>query len=334
MLISYAIRDSEGNLIDGENYHMLLPPASNMKIPSTYYSYKVLGKDKILRTHFRIDGEVLQIYGDPLFIFSKSEFEKLLSRNIDKLKFVNYHNHMISDEKYHPDWMVGDMRYCYGAPIEPFTLDENCLGGSHKGEESMESLLENEFNLSRISSDSSENSSNNYNIITREIKLKDVISHILNISCNFSAELLMRYAAWHDNRQRDWIGAAGNVGNFLIKLGLDPLEFEVRDGSGLSRTNLFSTFELSNLMWKIYRGDLEFVSYFPEPGKGTLLNRLEEIVDYEVHAKTGTIRYISSLTGVSLRNGITFSMIAYGKETTEERQEVLDRLLKKILTRN
>jgi D-alanyl-D-alanine carboxypeptidase (penicillin-binding protein 4) len=86
-------------------------------------------------------------------------------------------------------------------------------------------------------------------------------------------------------------------------------------------------------MFKIFTYDREFVYYLPGPGKGTLSNRLDDIKDYEIYAKTGTIRYISSLTGVSLSRELAFSFIAYGKEPTEKREEAIDKLLSKILSK-
>ena len=331
MLVSYAIRSKDGRIIDGESHEIPLPPASNMKIPSTYYAYKILGKERTLKTLFRIDQEFLNIYGDPLFLFSKGEFKSLLSDYLGDLKFVYYDKNMLWDEKYHPDWMIGDKEYCYGAPVEPYTIDENCIGGYHKGEHSKGSLLEREFKLIRKESKNTNSKDGNYSIISREIKLKDVICHILSISCNFSAELLLRYSSQQENDEKNWIGAANNVSKFLINMGLDSSQFEIRDGSGLSRVNLFTASELSNLMFKIFTYDREFVYYLPGPGKGTLSNRLDDIKDYEIYAKTGTIRYISSLTGVSLSRELAFSFIAYGKEPTEKREEAIDKLLSKIL---
>ncbi len=330
MLLSYVIRDFSSKVIAEENSEILLPPASNMKIATTYYAYKKFGPNKKFVTFFKLKGSELNIYGDPLFLVSESDLLSLVSSYISMIESVYVDNSTLSEEKYHPDWELGDLKYCYASPVEPYTVDENCRGGAHKGDEPQESLIKQVIIGERNSPPKINDS--NFTIFSLERSLNDVIRHTLHVSCNFSAELLLRYTASISKGERTWNGSAEALKAFLQGIGLNSDNFEIRDGSGLSRKNLFTTQALTELLLHIISNDRDFINYFPGPGEGTLKKRLLEMKDLGIRAKTGTIGYISALSGVSLERKMVFSIIAYGKEETEAREAAIDSFLTKVVT--
>lgn len=330
MLLSLAVRDLEGKLLMEENSKILLPPASNMKVPTTYFAFKNLKTKGKLSTYIGIRDDQLYIWGDPLFMFSESDLLNLINEYMPKLRGVSFQVDEAYEEKYHPDWEIGDLQYCYGSPVEAYTIDENCSGGAHRGEKPDENLLEKKLGLKQVRGIPENRDFTNTFVVERD--LSEIIKHTMHVSCNFSAELLLRYTSRSIAAGIKWLDAANSLGKFIESMGLNNDNFEIRDGSGLSRKNLFNTQGLSYLIHKIYKENPEYLKLMPSPGEGTLKDRLHEIRAFNIHAKTGTLSYISSLSGISLENGIIFSLIAYGKEKTEDREHEIDRRLERIIS--
>jgi len=332
MIVSYNVLDHHGNILLADNNRLLLPPASNMKILSTYFSYLNLGPEFNFRTRFQIDKQSIRISGDPLFMFSDNEFKNMLS-NVDlPLTNIHFKNDYITQEKYHPDWSLGDINYCYGAQVTPFAINENCDPSAHITLRSKPvSQIENYLKILKSKSNKSANTQDD-KIKWYNMQLSKIIRHVLEVSCNFSAELLMRFTASKiNNKKINWIDAANEVKKLFVNKGIIDNDTIVRDGSGLSRLNMMNTLSLSKLGFFIYTQNNEFYDYFPSPGEGTLKNRLQDLKDYEIKAKTGTISYISSLTGISRTHNLFFSIIAYGEEDEKERERVIDNMLAKVL---
>ncbi|MGC8546062.1 MAG: D-alanyl-D-alanine carboxypeptidase [Thermoplasmata archaeon] len=332
MILSYNVIDQHGNISSGDNTHILLPPASNMKILSTYFSYLNLGSEFKFRTKFEISKQSMKISGDPLFMFSEKNFKSILSNVEAPLANIHFKNDYLTRERYHPDWSLGDIDYCYGAQVTPFAINENCEPEAHVSVKSKPvSQIENYMKILKSEGNKSENIKNE-EIKYYDIRLNSIIKHILQLSCNFSAELLMRFTASKINKKKvNWIDSASMVKKLFLSNGIMDKNSIVRDGSGLSRLNMINTLVLSKIGFFIFAQNSEFYDFFPSPGEGTLKNRLQDLKDYDIKAKTGTISYISSLTGISRTRNLFFSIIVYGIEDTQEREMIIDNMLEKIL---
>lgn len=108
------------------------------------------------------------------------------------------------------------------------------------------------------------------------------------------------------------------VEEFLEEIGINSYPHKIVDGSGLSRYNLISPYELVQLLIYVYRQFsymYEFVASLPIGGiDGTLRNRFES-TPYVVRAKTGTMTGVSGLAGYTMtENGhlLAFAMMTQG----------------------
>ncbi len=164
--------------------------------------------------------------------------------------------------------------------------------------------------------------------------LSDIVSKVNRPSQNFIAETLQKtlgaeFGAEGSSRE-------GRIIQMMLydSLGMDIENLRLRDGSGLSRHNLVSpntTVSLLQLMWEQpYR--TYFIESLPLSGlTGTIRKRMIGTdAELNVRAKTGTIGYVSSLSGYTWTHSgepIIFSIMAnHFTIPTSEVREIQDRL--------
>lgn len=146
----------------------------------------------------------------------------------------------------------------------------------------------------------------NYAIKVADMKrsLPDVVIHTNKISYNLGAEMVL-YAV-SDKFFGDPANAINGIKivDSLISLsGLHPSDYRIVDGSGVSHYNLITTETLVSVLKYIYinHPNIFNILYksFPIAGiDGTLQNRMQSFpVQNNVHAKTGSLSGVSSLTG-------------------------------------
>ena len=102
------------------------------------------------------------------------------------------------------------------------------------------------------------------------------------------------------------------VKHILTLEGVDT-NFLIVDGSGLSRYNMISPSVFIDVYRAAYRNPKffeRFTGVLARPGRGTLKRRFLQYRDY-LRAKTGSLRGVTSLTGV-LDDRYAFVFIAYG----------------------
>jgi len=147
--------------------------------------------------------------------------------------------------------------------------------------------------------------------------LVNVLTNLNKESDNLNAEMLLYALALKDSAAP----AVAKNGNEIIKslidsVGLDPDDYSLADGSGVSRYNLVSAELLIELLTYMYNHS-EFYHYYNSLSvagvDGTLEERMKNtLAEGNVHAKTGTLAGVSSLSGyVSAENGnlIAFSIL-------------------------
>ncbi len=151
----------------------------------------------------------------------------------------------------------------------------------------------------------------------RNHSLVNVLTNLNKESDNLNAEMILYALALKDSSAP---AVAKNgieiIKNLIDSVGLDPDDYSLADGSGVSRYNLVSTELLIELLKYMYNHS-DFYPYYNSLSiagvDGTLEKRMKNTkAENNVHAKTGTLAGVSSLSGyVSANNGnlITFSIM-------------------------
>jgi D-alanyl-D-alanine carboxypeptidase/D-alanyl-D-alanine-endopeptidase (penicillin-binding protein 4) len=147
----------------------------------------------------------------------------------------------------------------------------------------------------------------------------NVITHLNKVSYNLGAEMtLYAISAKYFGTPATAKNGIKMVDSLITLAGMNPSDYRIVDGSGVSHYNLISSeLILAVLKYMYYdKPDLFTILYnsFPIAGvDGTLDNRMKNTpAQNNVHAKTGTLSGVCSLSGyVTAKNGhlLAFSML-------------------------
>lgn len=158
-------------------------------------------------------------------------------------------------------------------------------------------------------------------VISISHSLDQVLRRALKKSDNLSAEAMF-YNLGAKRSGKKYIGTKESVGAVsaqMTKARLNPHDYRVADGSGISMYNYTSAWAEVQMLRYQYKQPTYgvFYSALPIAGiDGTLRNRMKGTPAYNnVHAKTGTVTGISSLAGyVTTASGhtVAFSIICTG----------------------
>jgi len=170
----------------------------------------------------------------------------------------------------------------------------------------------------------------------QSLPLSEIIKVINKVSQNLHAELLLRaLGVLKGPGDKDCAEAGVQVvKQFLAEAGIDAKLLSIRDGSGLARQNLITpaaTLQLLTFMSHHPYGDV-FAASLPVAGvDGTLERRMKETpAANNLHAKTGTLAYVSSLSGyltTARGDKIAFSfMINNYTSSLKEATDVIDQV--------
>ncbi len=156
-------------------------------------------------------------------------------------------------------------------------------------------------------------------LFTFQRKFGDIITNLNKKSDNLSAEMTLRaLAGKYFGKPATAENGLKMLDSLTILTGLDPSNYNFSDGSGVSRYNLISADLLAHVLKYLYQSDTThyqiLYNSFPVAGvDGTLENRMKNTPAYKnVHAKTGTLSGVSSLSGfVKSKNNhnLAFSII-------------------------
>lgn len=138
--------------------------------------------------------------------------------------------------------------------------------------------------------------------------LSELLPVILKNSDNLYAQALFLHlgrAAWRDSAWTIEEAAAARVKELVEAMGADSGDLLLDDGTGLSRSTLVTPGAVAALLLEMrsHREHEVFANSLPEPGEGTLRNRLLHHTG-RLRAKTGSIRHVNTLAGyATLRGG-------------------------------
>lgn len=156
----------------------------------------------------------------------------------------------------------------------------------------------------------------------REWSVGEVLIPMMKKSDNMLAESMF----WQLAEKRAWATrkeCAAKVANVISKTGLNPNNYSIADGSGLSLYNYVSAELLISLLRYAYNNKVIYDQLYPAMPiagvDGTLAKRMIGTpAENNVHAKTGSVTGVSSLSGYcTASNGhlLCFSIINCGLES-------------------
>lgn len=146
--------------------------------------------------------------------------------------------------------------------------------------------------------------------VWHERGIDSVVVNLNKVSDNLSTEMMLKtIAATTGSPPGSAKAGVWSVNRFLASCGIDTTNHAMVDGSGLSHYNLVRVDLLTELLVAMYRRQDLFPLYYaslPIGGvDGTLRGRMKAtLAEGNVHAKTGSIAGVSSLSGyVTDRDG-------------------------------
>jgi D-alanyl-D-alanine carboxypeptidase/D-alanyl-D-alanine-endopeptidase (penicillin-binding protein 4) len=358
-IISYSFRDTSGKEIQSLRSNLPVLPASNMKILTGFMAYRLLGNEFEFITEVKEEDDQITLYGGPSPLLDFSSLSEICG-SLDLNSYAKYEsvpalktkNERIDRRNVNPAWNYADSAYSYQPKITNFSLNENCepkdislnnftLQDLHDNEDNFVPVRNPLNNLRHGITDIS------YKHYKKQVegknasgvhveRLKDILHHMETVSCNYSAEVLFKYLSYsRTSKPGSWESSSKILVNELVEfLGYDP-HISVVDGSGLSRSNFLNTSFLSDLIMKIHisEGD-RFIRYFPEPGKGTLKNRLKSHQNAMIHAKTGSLTGVAALSGYIYSMDTSFSIVVNNYLGSEKISSIIDTTLDQFLSGN
>lgn len=358
-ILSYSFRDTAGKEIQSFRSNLPVLPASNMKILTGFVAYRLLGNDYKFITEVKSVDNTITLSGGPTPLLDSSSLSEISeSLNLsthdmkESVRTLRTENERIDKHNINPAWNYADSAYSYQPKISNFSLNENCKPKDASLHDfSLKDLHEREDNFIPVRSPRNNiknglidtNSKNSGQKIAARNgssrhaeRLGDILEHMETVSCNYSAEVLFKYLSYAGTfKAGSWNNSSRVLVDELIKfLGYDP-GISVVDGSGLSRSNFLNTSFLSDLLMKIHldNGD-SFIRHLPEPGKGTLKNRLKSSRSAVIHAKTGSLTGVAALSGFIYSLDTSFSIILNNYLGDEKITSIIENILDQFLSDN
>ncbi|AAT42600.1 D-alanyl-D-alanine carboxypeptidase [Picrophilus oshimae] len=293
-ILSYCFIKS-GRVLRSFNMDLPLMPASNMKIVTAILAMRYI---KDFKTFFKNENGNLVISGAPSTRMTREKFLELAGKS-GKIKRIVFSDAYIDYNFYNNDWTYGNSEYCFQPKILPYIYNEGC-DEPHLGRPLMNPLLEMSYDLGVTYTISPVHGES---FILYRDNIKSLLGHMLYVSCNLAAEHISKYISYIlTGTQGTWEKSCRIYSEFLNEK-FPGRRFHVSDGSGLSRKNLISTYILASLI------NRDLADLMPAPGHGTLRNRLLNLHDIKITAKTGSLDGVSSLSGYIYDHDVSFSII-------------------------
>jgi D-alanyl-D-alanine carboxypeptidase/D-alanyl-D-alanine-endopeptidase (penicillin-binding protein 4) len=145
----------------------------------------------------------------------------------------------------------------------------------------------------------------------------EIVKAVLEPSQNWMADQLVRTLAAESGQRGSWRGGFQVQRQFLIQqVGVDSLDLNFEDGSGMSPYNLVTPRALVAILDFMRQAEPRglFHDALATPGEedSTLRNRLRGL-EGRVFAKTGTLSHVTSLSGYIVTESgreLTFSILS------------------------
>lgn len=139
-----------------------------------------------------------------------------------------------------------------------------------------------------------------YNVVDSimSVPLYEIIRELNTESVNLYAEALLKMMGAYFLKDGSFRAGVSIMKELMQRCGVDTSQVVLYDGSGLSRHNLISPYNMMLVLRYMYHAELfdDFYKLLPSPGEGTLENRFNGL-DGFMRAKTGTLDAVSCLSG-------------------------------------
>ena len=320
-----------------------LRPASTQKLLTAITALSNLGPDHQLKTELYHTGNISggTLRGDLICVgsmdpmFDRADMKAFVSRlrqaGVDTIR-----GRITADLSFKDDKLMGE-GWCWdddNAPLTPLLFE---------GRDGFTDRLRQELLAAGvvIVDTTAQTLSNVRHYITAAVHtLKDLLPQMMKESDNLYAEALFYHlAASRDDRlavpqPAASKTAASRVRQMIQRAGLQPGEYRVADGSGLSLYN-YVTAEMETLVLRHAYRNINLYSWLypslPIAGvDGTLRTRMKKTpAEGNVHAKTGSVTAISSLAGYcTAANGhlLCFCIINQGVSRISDGRQMQDQI--------
>ena len=149
----------------------------------------------------------------------------------------------------------------------------------------------------------------------------DVLDRCNKDSFGLAAESLVKTISAENTQGRingEWTHGLTLVGRYLNSLGLEDAQFQLDDGSGLSRQNRLSCKVLVAILQDMYQQPYadRYISTLAEAGNDGTIQRFFQQAPYRgnIHGKTGYIANVRTFSGIcrTPRGDVVFSILTQG----------------------
>ncbi len=326
----YVYDMTDGMPLYSLNSRQSMRPASCQKVVTSVSALHFLGAGHQFRTELRVTGnqrgnvligDVYVVGGmDPML---SSADVKTLAQTL-----LNQGIHSIVGNLYMDVSMKDDLPYGWGwcwdddyGPLSALTVN----GRDAFGSTWVQTLRQSGIRLRTSAVKSAVCPAQSRLLTTLSHSMEQVMGPLLKESDNIYAEsMFYQLAATMTKKGAGRKHAVQRINELITALNLNPEDYRIADGSGLSLYNYVTPRLLVELLCYAYSQEsirTPLWNALPVAGvDGTLKNRMKNTPAYgNVHAKTGTVTGISSLSGyLTAANGhlLVFSIINQGVART------------------
>jgi D-alanyl-D-alanine carboxypeptidase, serine-type, PBP4 family len=320
--VSCIVMSTEhGDVIYSLNPGMEMIPASVTKLVTSIVAMDVLGPDYKFKTVVYSDANVtggvvngnlyLKGFGDPdLYSGDISTLAKEVAKTVRQVNGNIIYDNSFLDDNYYAlaDYYSGDTKKQYWPYVAGINIDKNNMGGD-PGFYAAD-LLTSELTVNGVTISgevvSGVTPPRAVQIAEFSHSLKDVLIQMNKASDNLSAISVFKVIGAVNESPPGTLQKGTNaVIDYMTRKGVDRNEYEILEGSGLTRYNIV-TGNLFMRLLKIMYDDLKnfdmFYNSLPIAGyDGTLRKRMIGTeAERNVRAKTGSLNSVSALAGYTV----------------------------------
>lgn len=323
----------------------LMRPASVMKLVTSCTALNNLGKDHKFRTQLYYTGEVqdsvlngdIYIKGgfDPLFdIYDLNAFVEAIKEK----QIYDIQGHIYADVSFKDTLKWGE-GWCWDdkeATLTPLLYDAKDIFMDQFLKKLTTEGIKHPVNYTR-----KRTNGNNLTLLSeRTHTISQMLPHMMKASDNLYAESLFYQLGSSDNKPyASGRNSAEKEYQFIRSLGLSPDDYSVADGSGLSLYNYLTPHMVVRLLRYAWHTPAIYDTLYPSLPiagvDGTLKNRMKGTkAQSNIHAKTGTVRKVSTLAGyatASNGNRLAFAIFNQGILNSTEGRDFQDKVCNAIV---
>ena len=372
--ISVSVRDmSNGKTVYELNPKMPVSPASIQKIVTSTPAIITLGSDYRFRTRLykNSNNEYLIVLGADPYLTSK-DLDKLVRVISKEPTSIGIDDSIIDKNEWGEGWQWDDDLNPLMPKFSAYNIDKNLMEitiipsmkrqnyvspdiiiaeGTVRADKSIirdipvnnpkkyfklrlsESIINHNISSSGIYANKKLNSS--YTLITQlSHDINQAQSDILKNSNNMVAETVFKLAGGkYASKTGSFENGLAMFNDYCKRQNIDTSNIKITDASGVSKNNLM----ISDFMTEFLVKNQQYIeSKLPTAGEGTLSNRMLYLKGL-IHAKTGTLNNISSITGyVTSRTNrkYVFCIMINDSKTSESDKKMLEEyIIRAIYTR-